>query len=115
MENVSGLRCQVNPNQKQLWRIFIDDKLITELAEPIDPKASYITLFSDPECPGRWAYDHDGYVVIRSLSEYVFWFNPLVWESVWHETPSVVKFDAVVFNRKQYAAAIGVNEKRLQM
>ncbi len=115
MEKVSELRCEVNSSREGFWRVFIDDELITELAEPIKPQTYEITLSSDPECPGRWAYDHDGYVVVQSLGEYVLWFNPLVWESVWHESPSVVTFDAVVFNRKQYAAAIGVDEKHLQI
>ncbi|MEM9950826.1 MAG: hypothetical protein AAF846_04445 [Chloroflexota bacterium] len=59
-----------------MWKIWIDDKKVTDTCYPFMPNDTGIELNSYVEFP-QWGYG-DGHVVVRSKQGYVFWIEVVI-------------------------------------
>jgi hypothetical protein len=62
-----------NKNGLTLWRIWIDENLITEFAYPFEKTEAMIDMFIDPSFP-LWG-DVNGFIYVRKLNQYIIWTN----------------------------------------
>ena len=107
--NISKLHCEPNPARDGFVRVYIDDELISELALPFRADSAVIALSGgDPDYPTCIPED-EGWVVARSVQEFVIWVDPLVWAGY---TPNP-SFGVLAFRSEQYASTLPGNINRL--
>ncbi len=113
----SVLRCELNVEEppsmgviahsgsmKYLWRVWSDDRLVTDRAMPFTPGERWVELETDIQHPVSG--DGHRWVWVRRISSYVVWFNPPPGYPEGGYSPGLQKGEVLVFDFEQYTQVV---------